>query len=57
MSPPEGGGPTLNHEHDRYRRCALPDAIALAHWPEVKAGFRLAAATLSGTAGQENGHR
>lgn len=38
--------PTLNHEHDSYRWCALDDAIALAHWPEVKEGLRTVAIRL-----------
>ena len=43
---PEGWEPTLNDEHDIYRWCSLDEAIALAHWPEVKAGFRVAARPL-----------
>jgi ADP-ribose pyrophosphatase YjhB (NUDIX family) len=31
---------------DIYRWCSLDDAIELAHWPEMKAGFRTAAARL-----------
>jgi 8-oxo-dGTP pyrophosphatase MutT (NUDIX family) len=38
--------PTLNHEHDTYRWCGLDEAIALAHWPEVKEGLRAVAARL-----------
>jgi len=43
---PAGWEPTLNDEHDSYRWCSLDDAIALAFWPEVKAGFRSAARVL-----------
>ena len=43
---PPSWEPTLNDEHDTYRWCALDEAIALAHWPEMKAGFRQAAARL-----------
>ena len=40
---PAGWEPTLNHEHDAYRWCSVADAIALAHWPEVKQGIRAVA--------------
>jgi len=43
---PAGWEPTLNEEHDIYRWCSLDDAISLAFWPEVKAGFRTAAVRL-----------
>jgi len=38
--------PVLNEEHDLYRWCSLDEAIALAYWPEVKAGLRRIAARL-----------
>ena len=44
---PRNWEPVLNHEHDTYRWCEVEDAAALAHWPEVKAGLRLAAAALT----------
>ena len=49
-SAPNDWEPTLNHEHDTYRWCTLDEAVALAHWPEVKAGFALAAARRSASA-------
>jgi 8-oxo-dGTP pyrophosphatase MutT (NUDIX family) len=32
--------PTLNWEHDHYRWCALDEAVALFHWPDVGAALR-----------------
>ena len=46
-SAPNDWEPTLNHEHDTYRWCTLDEAVALAHWPEVKAGFALAGAQVA----------
>lgn len=46
VAAPSGWEPTLNDEHDIYRWLPLEEAIALAHWPEVKAGFRAAATRL-----------
>jgi len=46
-SAPNDWEPTLNHEHDTYRWCTLDEAVTLAHWPEVKAGFALAAAQVA----------
>jgi 8-oxo-dGTP pyrophosphatase MutT (NUDIX family) len=46
VAAPASWEPTLNHEHDIYRWCSLDEAIALAHWPEMKAGFRAAATRL-----------
>ena len=41
-----GWEPRLNHEHDTYRWLPLDEAIALAHWPEMKEGLRVVAARL-----------
>jgi 8-oxo-dGTP pyrophosphatase MutT (NUDIX family) len=46
VSAPADWEPTLNHEHDSYRWCTIDEAIALAYWPEVKAGLRVVAARL-----------
>ena len=46
VAAPSGWEPTLNEEHDTYRWCSLDDAIDLAFWPEVKAGFRAVAIRL-----------
>jgi 8-oxo-dGTP pyrophosphatase MutT (NUDIX family) len=46
VAAPANWEPTLNEEHDIYRWCSVADAIALAHWPEMKAGFRAAATRL-----------
>jgi dATP pyrophosphohydrolase len=46
---PASWEPRLNHEHDGYRWCTLDEAIALAHWPEVKEGLRAVAARLTST--------
>jgi dATP pyrophosphohydrolase len=43
---PASWEPTLNHEHDTYRWCTLEEAVALAHWPEVRDGLRSVAARL-----------
>ena len=32
---PLGWEPILNEEHDEFRWLTLPEAIALAHWPET----------------------
>ena len=32
---PLGWAPILNEEHDEFRWLRLPEAIALAHWPET----------------------
>ncbi len=40
---PAGWEPALNEEHDSYRWLSLPDAIAIAHWPETKAVLAFAA--------------
>jgi lipoyl(octanoyl) transferase len=32
---PLGWEPILNEEHDEFRWLRLPEAIALAHWPET----------------------
>ena len=46
VAAPPGWEPKLNHEHDIYRWSSLDEAIALAHWPEMKAGLRAVAARL-----------
>jgi dATP pyrophosphohydrolase len=46
VAAPDGWEPTLNEEHDIYRWCSLEEAIALAYWPEMKAGFRAASARI-----------
>ena len=43
---PAGWEPTLNHEHSEYRWCSVAEAIALAHWPEMKEGVRAVARRL-----------
>jgi dATP pyrophosphohydrolase len=40
---PPGWEPILNHEHDDYRWCSFPEALALLHWPEMKDALRLLA--------------
>ena len=32
---PEGWEPVVNEEHDEYRWLRVPEAIAIAHWPET----------------------
>jgi dihydroneopterin triphosphate diphosphatase len=32
---PQGWEPILNEEHDEFRWLRLPEATALAHWPET----------------------
>jgi 8-oxo-dGTP pyrophosphatase MutT (NUDIX family) len=43
---PAGWEPTLNEEHDEYRWCSLPDALALLRYEEPREVVRRAAVLL-----------